>query len=111
MTDGAGAGRSCRASDSENQLIRAVRASHKVSVTKADYELTPVSNRYGAKIIDDGGRKAGYVNLRTFINTADPALRNAFASFKAAGVTDIIVDLLPDPSEYEHVGEVLATRS
>jgi carboxyl-terminal processing protease len=64
-----------------------------VSVTKADYELTPVSSRYGAKIIDDGGRKAGYVNLRTFINTADPALRNAFASFRAAGVTDIIVDL------------------
>ncbi|HEX8307440.1 MAG TPA: S41 family peptidase [Allosphingosinicella sp.] len=64
-----------------------------VSVTKADYELTPVSSRYGAKIIDDGGRKVAYVNLRTFINTADPPLRNAFASFKAAGVTDIIVDV------------------
>ena len=64
-----------------------------VSVTKQDYELTPVSSRYGAKIIDDNGRKAGYLNLRTFINTADPALRSAFASFKAAGVTDIIVDV------------------
>jgi hypothetical protein len=52
-----------------------------------------VSNRYGAKIIDNGGRKAGYVNLRTFINTADPALRQAFASFKAQGVTDIILDM------------------
>src|SRR4051812_10420265 len=64
-----------------------------VSVTKTDYTLTPVSSRYGAKIIDDGGRRFGYVNLRTFINTADPALRQAFASFKAAGVTDIIVDV------------------
>lgn len=64
-----------------------------ITVTKADYELTPVSSRYGAKIIDDGGRKVAYVNLRTFINTADPALRSAFASFKAAGVTDIIVDV------------------
>jgi C-terminal processing protease CtpA/Prc len=64
-----------------------------VTVTKADYELTPVSSRYGAKIIDDGGRKVAYVNLRTFINTADPALRNAFASFKAQGVTDIVVDV------------------
>jgi C-terminal processing protease CtpA/Prc len=64
-----------------------------VSVAKADYALTPVSSRYGAKIIDDNGRKAGYVNLRTFINTADPALRQAFASFKAAGVTDVIVDV------------------
>jgi carboxyl-terminal processing protease len=64
-----------------------------VTVTKADYELTPVSSRYGAKILDDGGRKVAYVNLRTFINTADPALRNAFAGFKAQGVTDIIVDV------------------
>ncbi|HEX8240105.1 MAG TPA: S41 family peptidase [Allosphingosinicella sp.] len=73
--------------------IRDSAGTREVTVTKADYELTPVSSRYGAKIIDDGGRKAGYVNLRTFINTADPALRNAFASFKAAGVTDIIVDV------------------
>jgi C-terminal processing protease CtpA/Prc len=77
------------------RVLRISNASgtREVSVTKADYELTPVSSRYGAKIIDDGGRKAGYVNLRTFINTADPALRNAFAGFKAAGVTDIIVDV------------------
>jgi C-terminal processing protease CtpA/Prc len=64
-----------------------------VSVTKADYELTPVSSRYGARIIDDGGRRVGYLNLRTFISTADPALRNAFATFRAQGVTDIVVDL------------------
>jgi C-terminal processing protease CtpA/Prc len=64
-----------------------------VTVTKADYELTPVSSRYGAKIIEEGGRKYGYVNLRTFINTADPALRQAFAGFRSAGVTDIVVDV------------------
>lgn len=28
-------------------------------------------------------------------------------SCKEAGVTDIIVDLVPDPAEYEHIGEVL----
>lgn len=64
-----------------------------VSVTKTDYSLTPVSSRYGAQVINDGGRQVGYVNLRTFIDPADPALRSAFASFKAAGVTDVIVDL------------------
>jgi carboxyl-terminal processing protease len=64
-----------------------------VSVTKADYTLTPVSSRYGAKVIDDGGRRVGYLNLRTFISTADPALRNAFATFRAQGITDIVVDL------------------
>jgi carboxyl-terminal processing protease len=64
-----------------------------LTVAKADYTLTPVSSRYGAKILDDGGRKVGYVNLRTFISTADPALRTAFGQFKAAGITEVIVDL------------------
>ena len=64
-----------------------------ISVTKADYSLTPVSSRYGVRIIDDGGRKVGYVNLRTFISTADPALRSAFNQFRAQGVTEVIVDL------------------
>jgi len=64
-----------------------------VTLAKAEYELTPVSSRYGTKILDDGGRRVGYVNLRTFITTADPALRAAFAQFRSAGVTDVIVDL------------------
>jgi C-terminal processing protease CtpA/Prc len=64
-----------------------------VSVTKRDFDLAPVSSRYGAKVIDDGGRKVGYVNLRTFVVTADQQLRDAFAMFKAQGVTEVIVDL------------------
>jgi C-terminal processing protease CtpA/Prc len=64
-----------------------------VTIAKTDYNLDPVSTRYGAKIIDDGGHRVGYVNLRTFINTADTPLRNAFASFKAAGVTEVIIDV------------------
>lgn len=73
--------------------ISDIAGTRDLAVTKADYELTPVSSRYGAKIINDGGRQVGYVNLRTFINTADPALRQAFAQFRAAGVTEVIVDL------------------
>jgi carboxyl-terminal processing protease len=64
-----------------------------VSVTKADFALTPVSSRYGARILIDGPKKVGYVNLRTFIDTADPALRTAFADFKAQGVSELIIDL------------------
>jgi carboxyl-terminal processing protease len=64
-----------------------------VTVAKADYSLLPVSSRYGGKILDDNGRKVGYVNLRTFIDTADPALRQVFAGFRSAGVTNVIVDL------------------
>ncbi len=64
-----------------------------ITLAKTEYSLDPVSNRYGAKIIDDGGKKVGYLNLRTFIDSADPDLRAAFASFKAQGVTEVIVDL------------------
>lgn len=63
-----------------------------VSVTKADYSLDPVSDRYGARIISDGGRNYGYLNLRTFISSANAQLRTAFADFRAQGVTDVIID-------------------
>lgn len=63
------------------------------TITAADYTLTPVSARYGAKVIDDGGKKVGYINLRTFINTAESPLRAAFADFRAQGITEIIIDL------------------
>jgi carboxyl-terminal processing protease len=63
------------------------------TVTKAQFTVSAVSSRYGARIIDDGGKKVGYLNLRTFIDTADPQLRSAFAQFKAQGVSEVIVDL------------------
>jgi C-terminal processing protease CtpA/Prc len=63
-----------------------------ITISKADYALQPVSSRYGAKIIEADGRKVGYLNLRTFITTADGQLRAAFQQFQAAGVRDLIVD-------------------
>lgn len=63
------------------------------TITRATYTLTPVSARYGAKIIDDAGKKVGYINLRTFINTAETPLRTAFADFRAQGVSEVIIDL------------------
>lgn len=63
-----------------------------VTLAKADFALSPVSPRYGAQVIEDGGRQVGYLNLRTFISTADPALREAFARFRARGVTEVVVD-------------------
>ncbi|MXO76249.1 peptidase S41 [Altererythrobacter aerius] len=64
-----------------------------ITLAKTAYELDPVSNRYGAKIIMDGAKKVGYINLRTFIGTAESDLRAAFADFRAQGVTEVIVDV------------------
>jgi C-terminal processing protease CtpA/Prc len=64
-----------------------------VTLTKASFDLQPVSSRYGAKVIVDGGRKVGYINLRTFILSANQPLQDAFAQFGAQGITDVIVDM------------------
>jgi carboxyl-terminal processing protease len=39
------------------------------------------------------GPPVGYVELSTFVSTADPKLQAAFAEFRDNGVTDVIVDL------------------
>ncbi|AKQ42748.1 hypothetical protein CP97_12920 [Aurantiacibacter atlanticus] len=61
-------------------------------LTKTEFALDPVSDRYGAKLITDGARKIGYLNLRTFIQPADPDLRAAFEDFRNEGVTELIID-------------------
>lgn len=64
--------------------------------TTAIYSLDPVPPV--AVLTSPGGRKVGYVLLRTFINPATPLLRDAFALFKAQDppVTDLVVDLRYD---------------
>ena len=74
-------------------LWKDASGTHSINLAKQDYSLDPVSSRYGAKIITDNGKQVGYLNLRTFISTADPALRQAFAQFKTAGVTNVVIDL------------------
>jgi carboxyl-terminal processing protease len=76
------------------RLLRVARGgvAREVSVTKADFDLPAVSSRYGSRIIQDGGRQIGYINLRTFISSADTPLRQAFASFRSAGITEFIID-------------------
>lgn len=64
-----------------------------VTVIKADYNISPLSTRYGVKVIDNGGgQRVGYINMRTFISTADNQLRTAFADFRAQGITNFVID-------------------
>jgi C-terminal processing protease CtpA/Prc len=78
-----------------SRLLRVTDGSgtRNLNVAKADFTIPPVSPRYGARIVEDGGKRVGYVNLRTFISTADVGLRNAFSSFRAQGITEVIVDV------------------
>jgi len=46
------------------------------------------------RVIDRAdGTSAGYIELVTFIRTAEPAFDNVFREFQRAGVTDVILDL------------------
>ena len=77
-----------------SRVLRVVRgtATREVTVAKADYNLDPVSSRYGGRIIEDAGKRYGYINLRTFIGTADNRLREEIQKFRDAGITEIIID-------------------
>ncbi|MBT8077275.1 MAG: hypothetical protein KJO31_01805 [Gammaproteobacteria bacterium] len=45
------------------------------------------------RVIDTGTAMAGYMELATFISTADPVFDTIFAEFRQAGVNDVIIDM------------------
>ncbi len=61
------------------QIIDNSGVSREISVTKAVYELDPVSDRYGVRIFNDGGTQVGYLALRTFFaRTAEAKFASGF---------------------------------
>ena len=64
-----------------------------VTISRAEFNIPPVSGRYGVQVFDEPGiGKVGYVNLRSFISTAETPLRDAFARFRSEGAARIIID-------------------
>jgi carboxyl-terminal processing protease len=62
-----------------------------VSLAATTYALTPVPT---TAVLDlPGGGKAGYLVMKDFITQAEAPLAAAFASFRAAGATELILDL------------------
>lgn len=45
------------------------------------------------RVIDNDGTPVGYMELATFISTADPEFDTVFSTFRNAGVNDVIVDM------------------
>ncbi len=76
-------------------------------MTKGTFDLDPV--RFSFIDRDSNGTtETGYLLLRTFITPANAKLRQAFAAFKAAGVTDVIVDVRYNGGGLLDTAELLA---
>jgi C-terminal processing protease CtpA/Prc len=65
-----------------------------VTLVKRTVTIDPVSDVYGVRVLPLAGTSGvGYLNLRTYITTADPQLRAAFDQFRLLNLDYFIVDL------------------
>lgn len=74
------------------------------SATSANYALTPV---LATRVLTaQNGARVGYLAYQEFIASSASALGNAFDTFRAAGVTELVVDL-----RYNGGGSVTTARN
>jgi C-terminal processing protease CtpA/Prc len=64
-----------------------------VTITQDIVTINPVPQGHVIPANDGTGRMVGYIELSTFISTADSAFDTVFADFIANGVNDLIIDL------------------
>jgi len=76
------------------RLEDASAATREVDLEKRTVTIDPVPDDGGVRILPlEGTAGVGYLNLRTYISTADAQLRAAFGEFRTAGVDQLIIDL------------------
>lgn len=62
-----------------------------VTLDAVVFDLTPVP---ATAVVDTGdGRRTGYLVLKDFIGQAEPSFETAFATFRTANVTELVIDL------------------
>ena len=79
---------------------------HDISLTARQMYLDPV-NCY--KVLEKDGRKIGYLHYTSFTLKSCEKLINVFKEFKAAGVTELVLDLRYNSGGYSRTSEVLAS--
>ncbi len=69
-------------------------ATRDVTMTKRVVTIDPVPDGFGAQVLPLAGTTGvGYLNLRTYVSTANAELRAAFDLFRSRGVDYFIIDL------------------
>ena len=75
-------------------LMRATDGSQFTTAMTADLvTIDPIPQTRIISAGDGSGRTIGYLELSTFISTAEPVLNQVFADFIANGVSEVILDL------------------
>jgi carboxyl-terminal processing protease len=73
--------------------------------TKAVVTIPPVSS---ATVLDTAAGSVGFLNFRAFVEPADAALNQAFSDFRAAGISELVVDLRYNSGGLLSIAQVLA---
>jgi hypothetical protein len=97
-----------QAGDVLTLVIDAAGGSKTVTLTAGTYALTPVPTTRLLTL--STGAKAGYLVLKDFITQAERPLDDAFAQFRAAGATEVILDLRYNGGGRVSTAAVLATE-
>ena len=88
-------------------LRNAAGAERSVALNAAVFALTPVQNSSILKT--PNGRSIGYVTVKDMINQVNTPLANAFASFKANNVQELVLDLRYNGGGLVSVGSDVAS--
>ncbi|RYE20093.1 MAG: hypothetical protein EOP51_18595 [Sphingobacteriales bacterium] len=95
----------------KNSSVQLMQASYEDGVIKETGTANILEGRTFeensiAKVFDNGGKKIAYLYFTQFNNTDREAYTGVFADYKAAGVTDIILDM-----RYNSGGDVAAAAA
>ncbi len=82
-------------------------ADFSVTLTAAVYNLTPVPT--STVVTSTQGRKMGYVVVKDMISQAAAPLETAFAQFKAAGISEVVLDLRYNGGGLVSMGSTVAS--
>ncbi len=96
-----------RAGDTVTLEVDSAGTRRTLTLQAAVYTLTPVAST--ALLPLPGGRSAGYLLLKDFIAQAEAPLAAALASFRAAGASELVIDLRYDGGGLVSVANRLAS--
>jgi hypothetical protein len=93
--------------DTATVVVRNSGGDRSVALSATDYALAPVANV--AVLRSPGGQSVGYLQVKDMISQAQPGLDAAFASFRQAGVQQVVIDLRYNGGGLVSVGRDVAS--